>query len=127
MNPARLAGLLLLAVLAGAAALAGALVHAVWFPGGLLLALAGTAAVCVGGSLLFGTRGGAAVPAVAWALTVLLLIMWSRPEGDLLFGAAVSTYAYLYVGMIIGVVCATVRPPGPPRFRRPADPGGSPQ
>ncbi|MGD9482496.1 DUF6113 family protein [Streptomyces sp. TRM70308] len=117
-----------LAVLAAAAGLAGVLVHTLWAPGGVLLALAGTAAVCVGGSLLTGRRAGAAVPAVVWTLTVLPLALWRLPEGDLLVaGDAVSSYVYLYGGLALAVVCATVQPPPPPRSRGPEDLTGRPQ
>ncbi|MEE1927737.1 DUF6113 family protein [Streptomyces sp. TRM 70351] len=127
MNTARLAAHTGLAVLGAAAGAAGTLVHAAWAPGGVLLALAGTAAVCVGGALATGTRAGAAVPAVAWTLSVLVLLLWARPEGDFLFGTGVSSYAYLYGGMILAVICATVAPPGRAGFGRPGDLAGRPQ
>ncbi|WP_340558275.1 DUF6113 family protein [Streptomyces sp. GSL17-111] len=127
MSPVRLISYAGLGVLGAVTALTGTLVHAAWFPGGLLLALAGTAAVCVGGSLLTRTRAGAAVPAVAWSLTVLVLLVWTRPEGDFLFGTALGSYVFLYGGMVLAVICATVAPPGGLRFGGPGDLAGRPQ
>ncbi|MCZ9345418.1 DUF6113 family protein, partial [Streptomyces sp. TRM76130] len=60
--------LLALGALTGAA---GALVQPAWFPGGLLLALAAEAGLCVGAALAVGRRGGAVAPAVGWAVAVI--------------------------------------------------------
>jgi hypothetical protein len=97
----------LLAVLAVLVAAAGALVQAAWFPGGLLLALAGCLAVFYGGVKVTGTRLGAVVPAAVWLLCVMLLST-SRPEGDFLFAAGVGPYVYLLGGAMGAVICATV-------------------
>jgi hypothetical protein len=75
----------LLAVLGVAVATAGALVQDAWLPGGLLLALAGSAALFWGGAKLTRNRVGAVVPAGLWLLTVLFLSQ-TRPEGDFLDG-----------------------------------------
>ena len=99
-------GLFVLGAVVGAA---GALVQAGWFPGGLLLALAGEAGLCVGGGRATGSRGGAIAPAAGWMISVILLTA-SRPEGDFLFGTGVSSYLFLLGGMAIAVICATLAP-----------------
>jgi hypothetical protein len=103
----------LLSVLAVVVAVAGALVQAAWFPGGLLLALAGCLAVFYGGVMITGTRLGAVVPAAVWLVCVMLLST-SRAEGDFLFAAGVGPYIYLLGGAMGAVICATVPqlPPG---------------
>lgn len=104
-----------LAVLGAAVAVAGGLLHDAWFPGGLLLSLAGGAALFYGGTLLTGTRLGALVPAGVWLVTVILLSS-ARPEGDFLFASGPAPYLYLLGGAMAGVMCATVphvRSPGP--------------
>ncbi|MFF1406937.1 DUF6113 family protein [Streptomyces sp. NPDC058294] len=105
------AGLFLLGAVVG---LAGALVQAGWFPGGLLLALAGAGGLFLGGAHATGGRGGAVAPAAGWIVAVILLTT-SRPEGDFLFGAGVGSYLFLLGGMALAVICATVgfgRQPG---------------
>ncbi|MFD9005885.1 DUF6113 family protein [Streptomyces sp. NPDC059582] len=97
-------GLLLLGVLV---AMAGALVQAAWFPGGLLLALAGAAGLFLGGARAAGSRGGAVAPAAGWMVTVVFLTA-SRPEGDFLFGAGGGSYLFLLGGMALAVICATL-------------------
>ncbi|MBM9507743.1 hypothetical protein ITX44_24990 [Streptomyces sp. KK5PA1] len=103
---ARLAAYAVLAVLAVVVAVAGALVQAGWFPGGLLLALAGCLALFYGGVKATGTRLGAVVPAGVWVVCVMLLST-SRPEGDFLFAAGVGPYIYLLGGAMGAVICAT--------------------
>ncbi|GHI05195.1 hypothetical protein AQI88_32430 [Streptomyces cellostaticus] len=105
----RAAAYLGLFLLGALVALAGALLQAAWFPGGLLLALAGAAGLFVGGSYALGGRGGAVAPVVGWILTVLLLTA-SRPEGDFLFGAGGGSYLFLLGGMAVAVICATLAP-----------------
>lgn len=107
VSPGRLLGYVGLAVLGALTALAGALVQAGWFPGGLLLALAGCAALFYGGLKATGSRIGVAVPAVFWLISVLLLSS-TRPEGDFLFGAGAGAYIYLLGGALSAVICATV-------------------
>ncbi|NBM17209.1 DUF6113 family protein [Streptomyces sp. GC420] len=106
----------LLAVLGAAVGVAGTLVQAAWFPGGLVLALLALAGLGYGGTTATGTRVGAAVPAGAWLLAVMVMTS-SRPEGDYLFGAGLGSYAYLLGGMIVAVMCATM-----PRLRQPGAP-----
>ncbi|MCZ4120049.1 DUF6113 family protein [Streptomyces sp. H39-S7] len=84
---------------------AGALVQDGWFPGGLLLALAGVAGLFYGGVKLTGTRLGVAVPGAVWIVTVMLLSS-ARPEGDFLFAAGIGPYIYLLGGVLTGVVCS---------------------
>ncbi|MEH0575949.1 MULTISPECIES: DUF6113 family protein [Streptomyces] len=104
-------GLVLLGVVAG---LAGALVQAGWFPGGLLLALVGAAGLFVGGARALNTRAGAVAPAAGWMISVILCTA-GRPEGDFLFGAGGGSYLFLLGGMALAVICATIglgRQPG---------------
>jgi hypothetical protein len=96
-----------LAVLGALVALAGALVQDGWFPGGLLLALAGCAALFYGGLKSTGSRIGVAVPAAFWLVCVVLLST-SRPEGDFLFAAGAGSYLYLLGGAVLAVICATL-------------------
>ncbi|MDX3308298.1 DUF6113 family protein [Streptomyces sp. NPDC054884] len=105
------AGLLLLGALTG---LAGALVQAGWFPGGLLLALVAAAGLFVGGARAVGSRAGAVAPAAGWMISVVLSTA-GRPEGDFLFGAGGGSYLFLLGGMALAVICATLgggRQPG---------------
>ncbi|MEU6574382.1 DUF6113 family protein [Streptomyces sp. NPDC046805] len=97
-------GLFLLGIVVG---VAGALVQGAWFPGGLLLALAGAAGLFYGGSRATGSRAGAVAPAAGWVVTVVLLTA-SRPEGDFLFGAGGGSYLFLLGGMALSVICATL-------------------
>jgi Family of unknown function (DUF6113) len=99
-----LVGLFLLGAVIG---LAGTLVQAAWFPGGLLLALAGAAGLFLGGAYATGSRGGAVAPVAGWIVAVILLTA-SRPEGDFLFGAGGGSYLFLLGGMALAVICATV-------------------
>jgi hypothetical protein len=99
-------GLFVLGAVVGAA---GALVQSGWFPGGLLLALAGEAGLCLGGARAVGSRGGALAPAGGWMLAVILLTT-SRPEGDFVFGAGTGSYLFLLGGMATAVICATLGP-----------------
>ncbi|MET8974589.1 DUF6113 family protein [Streptomyces sp. NPDC004539] len=98
------AGLLLLGAATG---VAGSLVQAGWFPGGLLLALAGAVGLFLGGSRAVGTRAGAVAPAVGWMVAVVLLTA-GRPEGDFLFAAGGGSYLFLLGGMATAVICATL-------------------
>ncbi|MEV0976133.1 DUF6113 family protein [Streptomyces sp. NPDC049915] len=115
LSPGRAAAYLGLFVLGGVVAVAGALVQAAWFPGGLLLALAGAAGLFLGGARAAGSRAGAVAPVAGWMVTVIFLTA-SRPEGDFLFGAGGGSYLFLLGGMAVAVICATLgggRQPGP--------------
>lgn len=107
VSPGRVVAYLVLGLLAVVVAVAGALIQEGWFPGGLLLALAGCLALFYGGTLVTRTRLGAVVPAAVWLLCVILLST-SRPEGDFLFAAGVGPYIYLLGGAMGAVICATV-------------------
>lgn len=104
---ASLAGLYVLLVALGAlVAVAGALLQAAWFPGGLLLALVGAGALFTGGARAAVAVTGALVPAGAWLLTVIALST-TRAEGDFVFGAGLGSYVYLLGGIAVAVICAT--------------------
>ncbi|MER5856537.1 DUF6113 family protein [Streptomyces sp900105245] len=101
-------------LLGAVVAFAGTLVQGGWFPGGLLLALAGAAGAFLGGSYATGGRGGAVAPAAGWIVAVILLTT-ARPEGDFFFGAGGGSYLFLLGGMAVAVICATLgagRQPG---------------
>lgn len=112
-RPARLGVYLLLAVLGVLTAAAGALVQSGWFPGGLLLALAGAVGLFWGGGKLCRTRVGAAAPGAGWVVTAFVLTS-PRPEGDFVFGAGVGSYVFLLGGVLAAVMCATIALPAPP-------------
>lgn len=103
----RVAALFALVVLGALVGLAGTLVQAGWFPGGLLLALAGAAGLFLGGSRATGSRSGAVAPAFGWVVAVIFLTA-GRPEGDFLFGAGGGSYLFLLGGMALAVICATL-------------------
>jgi len=103
----RSAAFLGLFVLGAVVGVAGGLVQAAWFPGGLLLALGGAAGLFLGGARAVGSRAGAVAPAAGWMVSVILLTA-SRPEGDFLFAAGVGSYLFLLGGMAVAVMCATL-------------------
>ncbi|MFI2644621.1 DUF6113 family protein [Streptomyces sp. NPDC018610] len=103
----RIAAYLGLFVLGALVGVAGALLQAAWFPGGLLLALAGSAGLFLGGARAARSRGGAVAGAAGWLIAVMLLTA-SRPEGDFLFAAGGGSYVFLLGGMAVAVICATV-------------------
>ncbi|MEW1610657.1 MULTISPECIES: DUF6113 family protein [unclassified Streptomyces] len=105
-NPARIAGCLALAVLGALVALAGTLVQAAWFPGGLVIALLGSAGLFYGGRILTGTQIGALAPAVGWFITVFVLLS-GRPEGDYVFGDELGLVLFMLGGTAAAVMCAT--------------------
>ncbi|MBB5936750.1 DUF6113 family protein [Streptomyces zagrosensis] len=107
LSPLRIGVYALLVVVGAIVGIAGALVQSAWFPGGLLLALLGFAALCVGGLYATGARAGAWSPAAGWLMMVLFLTA-TRAEGDFVFGSGVGSYLFLLGGMFAGVICATV-------------------
>ncbi|MFJ8433799.1 DUF6113 family protein [Kitasatospora sp. NPDC094019] len=119
---ARIAAYVLFFLLGIAVSVCGAFVQALWPPVGVLLALAATAATFYGGLRVTGTRLGAGIPAAGWFLA-LLLVMVPRPEGDNVLWTNATSLCWLFVGSILGVICATLPTragwfpgvPGPPR------------
>ncbi|MFJ8870942.1 DUF6113 family protein [Streptomyces sp. NPDC102473] len=105
-NPRRIPLYTALAVLGAAVGIAGTLVQAALFPGGLLLALAASAGLFYGGRVLTRTQLGALVPAVGWFITVIVLL-GGRPEGDYVFGQEVGLALFMLGGMAAAVICAT--------------------
>ncbi|MEW2070391.1 DUF6113 family protein [Streptomyces sp. NPDC007346] len=105
-NPGRIAAYFGLAVLGALVALAGTLVQAAWFPGGLVIALAGSAGLFYGGRILTRTQIGALAPAVGWFITVFLLLS-GRPEGDYVFGDELGLVLFMLGGTAVAVMCAT--------------------
>ena len=105
LTGARLLGHLLLVAAGMLVGVAGVLVQAAFFPGGLLLALAGTAGCFHGGTRLTGTGTGALLPAGGWLLAVILLSA-SRPEGDFLLAPEPGSYVFLGGGALFAAVCA---------------------
>lgn len=103
----RIVAYVVLFVLGALVSLCGSFVQTLWAPAGLLLALAATAAVFYGGLRLTGTKLGAGMPMIGWFL-MLLVVMAPRPEGDLVLAASLTSYAYLFVGAVSGVICATL-------------------
>ncbi|WP_149547754.1 DUF6113 family protein [Streptomyces marokkonensis] len=106
-SAARAGAYLGLFVLGAVVGVAGALVQPAWFPGGLLLALAGEAGLVLGASRVMRARAGGAVVAAGWTLVVILLTA-SRPEGDFLFAAGAGSYLFLLGGIAVAVICATL-------------------
>jgi hypothetical protein len=104
------AGLLLLGAVVG---VAGVLAQAAWFPGGLVLALLAAAGTFWGGATLMRRRLGAVLPAAAWLVLVVLASL-PRAEGDFLVGAGIGAYVFLFGGMFLAVLCATLAVPAVP-------------
>ncbi|MFI9327298.1 DUF6113 family protein [Kitasatospora sp. NPDC052868] len=118
----RIVAYVLFFLLGAAVSVCGAFVQALWPPVGVLLALAATGATFYAGLRVTGTRLGAGLPAAGWFLA-LLLVMVPRPEGDNVLWTNATSYAWLFAGSILGVICATLPTrtswfpgvPGPPR------------
>ncbi|WP_345698816.1 DUF6113 family protein [Kitasatospora terrestris] len=94
-------------LLGGLVSLFGAFVQTVWPPVGLLLTLVATAALFYAGLRATGTKLGAGVPLAGW-FVVLMVLLAPRQEGDLVLEASVTSYLYLFLGAVAGVVCATL-------------------
>ncbi|MFI6641479.1 DUF6113 family protein [Streptomyces sp. NPDC050504] len=106
-KPGRIAVYLVLALLGAVVGAAGALIQAAWFPGGLLLALFGTAGLFYAGRVLTGTGMGAGAPAAGW-LGAIVLLLNGRPEGDYVFGELLGLTLFLLGGAAAAVMCATM-------------------
>ncbi|MFD7451531.1 DUF6113 family protein [Kitasatospora sp. NPDC059827] len=104
---ARIAAYVLFFLLGIAVSVCGSFVQALWPPVGVLLALAATAATFYAGLRVTGTKLGAAMPAGGWFLAMLLLMV-PRPEGDNVLWSNATSLAWLFVGSILGVICATL-------------------
>ncbi|MFC8627061.1 DUF6113 family protein [Streptomyces anulatus] len=105
-NPARIAAYSGFAVLGVLVAIAGTLVQAAWFSGGLIIALAASAGLFYGGRILTRTQIGALAPAAGWFITVFLLLS-GRPEGDYVFGDELGLVLFMLGGTAAAVMCAT--------------------
>lgn len=103
--------LLVLGALVGSA---GSLVQAAWFPGGLILALLASTGLFYGGLRATGTQVGVASAGAGWLVAVILLSL-GRPEGDGVFGGGGGELLFLFGGMALAVMCATL-----PQLSRPA-------
>ncbi|MFJ1752183.1 DUF6113 family protein [Kitasatospora sp. NPDC088134] len=103
----RIALYAVLFLLGAAASVCGAFVQTLWPPLGVLLALLACAGLFYGGLRATGTKLGAGAALGGWFL-VLAVLMAPRPEGDLVLTTAVTSYAYLFGGSVLGVVCATL-------------------
>lgn len=116
---AALLGLLAAGVVTG---VAGWLVVDLWFPGGLALALLALFGLFLGGRIALGTGIGVGAGAAGWFLAYVMLSV-PRPEGDLLLSSSgIGMYVYLLGGVVLAVMCATMRGPGdrPVSAARPA-------
>lgn len=107
LDPGRIAAYVGLAVLGALVGIAGTLVQAAWFPGGLLLALVAAAGLFRGGRCLYGTQLGALAPAAGWLVSVVVLL-GGRPEGDFVFGEELGLTLFILGGMVLAVMCATM-------------------
>ncbi|WP_232246508.1 DUF6113 family protein [Kitasatospora mediocidica] len=103
----RVVGYAVLFLLGVLVALCGCFVQTLWSPWGLLIALVANLALFYGGVRLTGTKLGAGVPLIGWFL-MLMVLMAPRPEGDFVLAAGFDSYAYLLIGALTGVICATL-------------------
>ncbi|WP_137231863.1 DUF6113 family protein [Streptomyces sp. BPSDS2] len=105
-NPARIAAYLGFGVLGVLVALAGTLLQAAWFPGGLIIALLACTGLFYGGRTLVGTQLGALAPAAGWFVTVFVLLSGTS-EGDYVFGDELGLALFVLGGTAAAVICAT--------------------
>ncbi|MFP1626782.1 DUF6113 family protein [Streptomyces sp. 5K101] len=116
-RPGRAVAYVGLALLGAVVGIAGSLVQGAWFPGGLALALAATAALFYGSLRATGGQLGVAASAVGWLLSIVVLSV-GRPEGDAMFTSGIAPLVYMLGGMATAVICATMS--------RLSQPGGGP-
>ncbi|AXG80080.1 DUF6113 family protein [Streptomyces paludis] len=106
-RPGRIAAYVGLGVLGVLVGVAGAIAQGGWFPGGLILALLATAGLFYGGLLVTGTQLGVGAPAAGWLIATIWLSV-GRPEGDAAFAAGLGPLVFLFGGMVVAVMCATM-------------------
>ncbi|MFI1013970.1 DUF6113 family protein [Streptomyces sp. NPDC020965] len=112
-KPGRIAAYTGLALFGAIVGTAGSLVQAAWPPGGLLLALAGSAGLFYGAARATGTQAGAWFAAAGWLVAIVVLSL-GRPEGDGTFAAGIGPLVFMLGGMAVAVMSATlVRPEQP--------------
>ncbi|MGV9316030.1 DUF6113 family protein [Streptomyces sp. NPDC003691] len=116
-RPGRIAAYLLLVLLGAVTGIAGSLVQAAWFPGGLLLALLAAAGLFYGARTALGGQAAVGAAAAGWLVAIVALSL-GRPEGDALFGAGIGPLLFILGGMVVAVMCATLG--------RVPQPGGAP-
>ncbi|MBT2365168.1 hypothetical protein J7E88_07510 [Streptomyces sp. ISL-10] len=116
-RPGRALAYLGLTLLGAVVGITGSLVQGAWLPGGLMLALAATAALFYGSLRATGTQLGVAASAVGWLLAIVVLSV-GRPEGDAMFASGIAPLVYMLGGMAAAVICATMS--------RLPQPGGGP-
>ncbi|MGW6457306.1 DUF6113 family protein [Streptomyces sp. NPDC055078] len=114
-GPGRIAAYLGLAVFGAVVGAAGSLVQGAWFPGGLLLALLGSAGLFYGSLRATGTQLGVAAAGTGW-LAAIVVLSTGRSEGDGLFPAGIGPLVFILGGVMVAVMCATMS--------RVAQPGG---
>ncbi|MCX5404818.1 DUF6113 family protein [Streptomyces sp. NBC_00335] len=108
-NAGRIAVLLGLLAAGALTGVAGWLVVDLWFPGGLLLALLALFGLFLGARIALGTGIGVGAATGGWFLAYVILGV-PRPEGDFLLGSSgIGMYAYLLGGVVLAVMCATMR------------------
>ncbi|TXS56753.1 DUF6113 family protein [Streptomyces sp. t39] len=112
-KPGRIAVYVLLAALGALVGIAGSLVQAGFFPGGLALALLASGALFAAGRRATGTQLGAAAPAAGWLLAVVVLSI-GRPEGDAVFASGIGPLVFMLGGTAVAVMCATMSRPRQP-------------
>ncbi|MFF8842789.1 DUF6113 family protein [Streptomyces sp. NPDC015127] len=116
-RPGRALAHLGLALLGAVVGIAGSLVQGALMPGGLVLALAATAALFYGALRVTGGQLGVAAAATGWLLAIVVLSV-GRPEGDAMFASGIGPLVYMLGGMASAVICATMsrlpRPGGGP-------------
>jgi hypothetical protein len=71
-----------------------------WVPVGLVVALSLSLAVFVSAGLFLRSRGAAAVAVAGWFAMVMVMLM-SRPEGDLIVPATGLGYGWLFGGTLV--------------------------
>ncbi|MCP9944713.1 DUF6113 family protein [Streptomyces somaliensis] len=100
----------LLALLGVLVGLAGALVQAGWLPGGLLLALLATGALFYGGRRAVEGQSGVVSSGAGWLVAVAAAGL-GRGEGDKLLWGGLADLVFVFGGVMLAVMCATLFAP----------------